>query len=82
MKLEAGKEYLSRDGLYIARIISLIGKWSKKHPAVGELHELKGKRKIPLEGIFEKYEHWTKDGLYLDKEIESTFDLVKEVADD
>ena len=82
MKLELGKAYLTRDKLYVARVISLIGTWYKKAPVVGELYELKGKKKIPLEGLFQKYEHWAKDGRYLpggtEKGIESSFDLVEE----
>lgn len=78
MKLEAGKSYLTRDRERVARIISLIGKWSKKHPAVGELHVMKGKKKIMDPGMFLLYEHWTKDGRYLDNEVESDLDLVEE----
>lgn len=78
LKPELGKVYLTRDKEHVVRIISLIGKWSKKHPAVGELHELKGKKKIPIDGLFLKYEHWMKDGRYLEKDIDSDFDLVGE----
>jgi len=76
MRLELGKTYLTRGGEHAARVISLIGKWSKKHPVVGELYELKGKKKIESPGLFQTYEHWTKDGVYLDKPAESGFDLV------
>lgn len=78
MRLEAGKSYLTRDRERVARIISLIGKWSKKHPAVGELHILKGKKKIQDPGMFHVYEHWSLKGRYLDDGSDSDFDLIEE----
>lgn len=77
MKIEVGKTYSTRGGEHVVRVISLIGKWSKKHPVVGELYELRGKKKIPSEGIFTTYEHWQKDGRYLDSGCESALDLVE-----
>lgn len=79
MKLEIGKTYLTRDGEHVARIISLIGKWSKRHPAVGEFYTMIGKKLVADPGMFQTYEHWTKDGRYLDKETDSGFDLMKEI---
>lgn len=79
MNIELGKIYACRNGEYEVRIISLIGTWSKKHPVVGELYLYHGKRKIPLEGLFQRYEHWDKNGNYLQKGSESEFDLVAEV---
>ena len=78
MIIELGKWYRTRDFEHVVHIISLIGLWDKKHPVVGELHELKGKKKIQCEGLFTKYEHWMIDGKYLTKKLESSFDLVKE----
>ncbi|GEM_PF-4982798 len=80
--IELGKVYRTRDKEHLVRIISLIGKWAKKHPVVGELHELKGKKKVPIDGLFLKYEHWMKDGQYLAKEVESIYDLVEEFVDE
>lgn len=78
MKLELGKTYPTRGGEYVVRVISLIGKWSKKHPVVGELYELHGKKKSPSPGMFEKYEHWQKNGRYLGDHCESSFDIMEE----
>jgi hypothetical protein len=80
MKIELGKVYLTRDAQHVVRVISLIGKWSKKSPVVGELHELKGKKKVPIDGLFQKYEHWALDGRYLPISVktESVLDLVAE----
>ena len=78
MTPELGKEYLTRDGLHAVRIISHIGKWFQSHPVVGELYERKGKKWIPLEGLFLTYEHWTKSGSYLKDGIVSDFDLIGE----
>lgn len=78
MKIEAGKIYWTRDREHVARIISLIGKWSKGHPVVGELSKLVKKKLLPDPGMFQTYEHWTKDGKYLAKDVESSLDLVEE----
>lgn len=79
MKVELGKWYVTRDGMHHVRIISLIGLWSKKHPVVGECHEMRGRKKIVSEGLFQKYEHWTKDGIYLAPGSESGLDLDREI---
>lgn len=82
LKPELGKLYLTRDDEHLVRVISLIGKWSKKHPVVGEFYEIKGKKRIPVEGLFQKYEHWGKEGFYLDKGVESSLDLMAEIKDE
>lgn len=80
LRLEVGRTYLTRCGEFEVRIISSIGKWSKKHPYVGELYRIAGKvKRVFEEGIFERYEHWTSEGIYLQKGSESSFDLVAEV---
>lgn len=78
MKVELDKSYLTRDGLHVVRVISLIGSWWKKAPVVGELHQINGRKLVQLDGLFQKYEHWSKSGKYLGEKIESSFDLVKE----
>lgn len=75
MILELGGIYRSRDGLYEARIISLIGKWWESHPCVAELYDISGKKKERSEGIFTAYEHFTKEGRYLGVP-DSNLDLV------
>lgn len=78
LKIELGKTYLSRDKQHLARVISLIGKWSKKHPVVGEFYKMEGKKLVHDEGLFTKYEHWLKNGKYLSDEADSPYDLVEE----
>lgn len=78
MNVELGKSYLTRDGLHVVRVISLIGSWWKKAPVVGELYELNGKKHVPVDGLFQKYEHWSKTGRYLGDKADSDYDLVKE----
>lgn len=82
MKIELGKWYVTRDEMHFVRIISLIGKWCKKRPIVGECHLMRGRKKIVDEGLFDKYEHWMKDGRYLSDKSDSAFDLVREHDED
>ena len=62
--IEVGKEYITRDGLYVARIISTVGQFDRARPIVAELYENLEGKKAPAIG-FHTYEHFTRTGRYL-----------------